>query len=276
MTPLLYDSHVHTTLCQHATCTPLDCAPVAARRGLRGIVITCHNPMPQRTELGVRMAPVQFAEYLRMVADARANWHDTLDVRLGLECDWLPGDEPFLAQQLATAPLDFVWGSVHPQLPDYRARYWHDDPLAFQRQYFTHLAEAAETKLFDALAHPDIVKLVTHRSWQPRLLLDHLRRCLDRIAATGVAMELNTSGWYKPGLREFNPGPLLLREIHARGIPIVLGSDSHEARRVGDLFIEALDLLDALDFRTVSVYAQHRRQDLDLAQCRASLAACQS
>ena len=46
MNRIMYDSHIHTFLCKHAIGAPGEYASAAERRGLRGIVITCHNPVP--------------------------------------------------------------------------------------------------------------------------------------------------------------------------------------------------------------------------------------
>ncbi|MCP4288071.1 MAG: histidinol-phosphatase, partial [Gammaproteobacteria bacterium] len=42
--PILYETHLHTPLCKHATGRPEEYAAVAERRGLKGIIVTCHNP----------------------------------------------------------------------------------------------------------------------------------------------------------------------------------------------------------------------------------------
>ena len=41
---LFFDSHMHTPLCKHARGNPTEYAAVAWERGLKGIVVTCHNP----------------------------------------------------------------------------------------------------------------------------------------------------------------------------------------------------------------------------------------
>ena len=54
--PLIYESHSHTPLCKHADGWPVDYAAVAEERGLKGLIVTCHNPMPDGFSSGVRMA----------------------------------------------------------------------------------------------------------------------------------------------------------------------------------------------------------------------------
>src|SRR5688572_17863443 len=69
--PLLYESHSHTTLCKHAHGTPSDYARIAEQRGLRGIIITCHCPLPDGISHAVRMRPEEYETYVELVAAAR-------------------------------------------------------------------------------------------------------------------------------------------------------------------------------------------------------------
>src|SRR5437867_2201904 len=44
--PVLYETHMHTPLCRHASGEPEAYAEIAIERGLAGIIVTCHNTMP--------------------------------------------------------------------------------------------------------------------------------------------------------------------------------------------------------------------------------------
>lgn len=268
--PLLYETHCHTPLCKHAVGMPEDYAAAALQRGLRGITITCHNPMPDGFSAGVRMSIDEFDQYVEMVAAAGEVWKDRVDVRLGLEADYFAGYEPWLERQMASADFHYVLGSVHPQLAEFRRRYWNDDPIEVQRTYFALLADAAETGLFDSLAHPDLIKNVTAADWDPEQVMDVICGALDRIAATGIAMELNTSGINKT-IREMNPFPQMLVEMLSRQIPVVIGSDAHEPGRVGHGWDAAIDLLESCGYSHVSYFLDRQRHDVPLRLARASL-----
>ncbi len=268
--PLLYESHMHTPLCRHAEGDPEEYAAVAEQRGLKGIIVTCHNPPIEGWSPRVRMAEEQWEEYVALVERAARAWAGRVDVRLGLECDYIPGMEEGLRRQLDRCELHHVLGSVHPQLADYRARFYYGSPLEIQARYFDHLAQAAESGLFDTIAHPDLVKNNFVDRWQPEALSDVIRCTLDRIAATGVAMELNTSGLNK-SFPEMNPGPFMLGEMAARGIPVVIGADAHTPVRVAAGFEQALDLLEAAGYSTVSQFLGRRRMELPIAEARAGL-----
>jgi histidinol-phosphatase (PHP family) len=270
--PVLYESHMHTPLCRHAWGEPEQYAQVAVQRGLKGIIVTCHNPMPDGYAQSSRMYEHQFDEYCALVARARKATAGWCDVRLGLECDYAPGFEEFLERQIASQEFHHILGSVHPQVHEYHARYWTGDPRAYQLLYFEHLALAAETGLFDTLSHPDLVKNFTADVWEPEAILDHIGARLDRIARAGTAMELNTSGLQKT-IQEVNPGMLILRELVARGIPVVLGADAHTPDRVAADFDRGLTCLEAAGARTVSFFLDRRRREIPIEHARASLAA---
>jgi len=268
--PILYESHSHTPLCKHASGEPGDYAKIAEQRGLKGLIVTCHCPMPDGYSSHIRMSPGQFDDYIALVAKATEAWRGKVDVLLGLESDYIPGAEAWLKELHARAELHYVLGSVHPQVGEYRAIYFTGDPVEYQRTYFTHLAQAAESGLYDCLAHPDLIKNESPADWNLEAMLPHIGKCLDRIAATGIAMELNTSGALK-AIPEMNPAPAILREIHQRNIPVVLGADAHVPSRVADRYEKALGLLQEIGFTSVSCFRERKRYEIPIAQAQASL-----
>lgn len=271
-TPILYDSHMHTPLCKHAHEEPEAYAAVAEQRGLKGIIFTCHNPGPNGWSSRVRMSLDQFDEYVAMVARAREAWHDRVDVRLGLESDYFPGMEPFLEKLHQRAEFNYILGSIHPQLPYYRNVFDNGSAQKYFQIYFDNLANAAETGLFDSISHPDLVKNVYPLEWQVEPILDDIRLALDRIAQTGVAMELNTSGINKR-IKEMNPGPEILAEMKKRDIPVVLGSDSHAPWRVAADFDRAMTMLQDVGYTAVHFYLNRQRHSVKIADAQASLLA---
>jgi histidinol-phosphatase (PHP family) len=269
-TPVYYDNHMHTPLCKHAVGQPEEYAETALARGLKGIIFTCHSPMPEDWWPAVRMHLNELDEYLALVDRAAKAYAGRLDIRVGMEMDYFPGLEDWVQRLLDRCEFHHVLGSVHFFSPEYKKAFWNGDIAAFQRQYFTHLADSAETGMFDTLAHPDLVKNHAPDDYIFEDLREHVARSLDRIAATGVAMELNTSGRLK-AMSQFNPGPEMLAMMRERNIPIVLGSDSHTPRRVGSDFDDALDDIEAAGYTSVSHFLNRKRIDLPIAEVRASL-----
>lgn len=267
---ILFESHSHTPLCRHADGDPTEYAAVAEQRGLKGLIVTCHNPMPNGFSAAVRMREEQFQEYIDLVERTRQEWEGRVEVRLGLEADYFEGQESYLEKQLTSADFHFVLGSVHPQIGEFRERFWSEDEREVQRTYFRMLAQSAETGLFDSLAHPDLIKNFTSSSWDPATIMDDIRAALDRIAATGVAMELNTSGVNKK-ISEMNPFPQMLVEMQKRNIPITLGADAHQPTRVADGYENAMRLLAECGYSHVNYFTKRERQMVPIEDALASL-----
>lgn len=251
----LYESHLHTPLCKHAYGELEEYGEFALKRGLDGIIVTCHNPLPDGMAPEVRMSEAEFPDYLERVSRARRFFEGRLDIRLGLECDYIPDLESYLEKQVASAPFDFLLGSIHPHLDYYRERYACDEPGTFYRTYFHNLACAAESGLFDAVAHPDVVKRYYPDDWDLEGIMEEVKEVLDRIAASGVAMELNTAG-LRGSIKEPFPGPEILVEMRERGIPVTLGSDAHRAHAVAANWEDAFDALETAGYTEIRVFLE--------------------
>ena len=264
----MFESHCHTPLCRHAVGEPEDYAQAALERNLAGINITCHGPTPR--EWGHCMKSFEWDEYLGICERARDQYAGQIEVKTGVECDFLPSLTQYWRDFLRRHELSHVLGSVHPQVDEYRRLYWNGDAFDYQKKYYELLAQSAETGLFDTLSHPDLVKNTVADDWDLERIFPHIEKSLDRIAATGVAMELNTSGRNKK-ISEMNPAPAILRAVNARGIRVVVGADAHVPERVGEGFEDALDLLGECGFTHVSFFVDRVRRDVAVAHARASL-----
>jgi histidinol-phosphatase (PHP family) len=268
--PIYYDNHMHTPLCKHAKGEPEEYAEVALKRGLKGIIFTCHSPMPKGWWPQVRMDESQFETYLEMVERTRIAYAGRLDVQVGMETDYFPGLEQWAEGLHERADFHHVLGSVHFFGPEYKAKFFKGDLLAFEKQYFQHIADSAETGLFDTLAHPDLVKNNAPAHYDFERLQDTIEEALVRIAKTKVAMELNTSGVHKR-FPETNAGPQMLALMRKHNIPVVIGSDAHTPQRVGADFLFATQLLEQAGYTTASYFHNRERHEVPLDDIANSL-----
>jgi histidinol-phosphatase (PHP family) len=184
-----------------------------------------------------------------------AKWRG-LPVKLGLEVDYVPGREEKTRELLAPYPWDFVLGSIHfldglaidaePTLVGAVG------PQEAYRRYFDGLAQAAGSGLFDALAHPDLVKFFGGvLDWDWDALVARLG---------GVCLEVSTAGMHKPHGRMY-PEPELLAAARRAGLPITLASDAHEPADVGRDLPRGAEHARAAGYDTVTVFEErHPRQ----------------
>ena len=259
------DYHTHTSLCKHASGQPADYLQAAREKGVDHLASTDHCPTDDGFGIDHRMQLDQFDTYLAWVDEARQTGEP--DLLLGVEADYYPGCERFLGPWLERHRMDLVLGSVH------FLDYWSTDPHRrglgkspdydfVWRTYYRLTAELADTRMYDVLTHMDLPKRFGNPIGWDRLR-ELVLPALDRVAAAGMAIEINTSGRHHP-CREFYPSLPILTWAAERGIGLVFGSDAHSPARVGDGFPEAIELARRAGFRHYRVYRKRSYVDMPL------------
>lgn len=251
------DYHTHTPLCKHAEGSPLQFKQAARSRGITELCFTDHCPDPSGYDARHRMAIGEISDYFNLVHDLQDGTPPA--IFLGLEADYFPGCESHLAAFLPAQPLDLVLGSIHYirdwefDNPDYRKTWESVDVTGAWREYFGLLVQLVDTGLYDVIGHFDLPKKFGHRL-RDRDMKEIVQPVLDHVARSGMAIEINTSGWRRE-VAEAYPSPLILSLAAERGIPITFGSDAHNPGEVGYEFAKALQLAketgfqDSLQFR---------------------------
>jgi histidinol-phosphatase (PHP family) len=245
------DYHMHTPLCRHAVGEPVDYARRAVEIGLREIGFTDHSPMQRDDFDDWRMLDRQLDEYVAKVRHAQQSFPQ-LTIRLGLEVDYLPGQESWIRQLATRHPWDYFIGSVHyvsdtwdidnpAKLSDWKTR----DPFEVWSAYFERLTLAAKSQLFEIIGHADLPKKFGIRPRQDCRPM--YERFVAAAAEAGCAIELNTAGLRKD-CREIYPCPELLLLARRRNVPITFGSDAHAPSEVGLNFAEAAALARSVDY----------------------------
>jgi len=257
------DYHSHTELCRHARGRPMDYVRVAERKQTAGLACTDHCPTPDGYDIEHRMRMDQFGQYRTWVQEAHAA--GACHVLFGVEADFYPGCEGHLHSWLQEQAFDVVLGSVH------YLDYWaFDDPAqrnlwdsvdlhGVWRKYCELVSALVDTGLYDVAAHLDLPKKFGNQLPEKQLR-ELVLPVLDRIAARGMAIEINTSGWMKD-VRECYPSPIVLEWACEREIPLSFGSDAHDPERVGADFDRALVLVRQAGY-THSV--RYRRRSYEL------------
>jgi len=187
-------------------------------------------------------------------------------LRLGVECDFVPGAEDRTAELLAARDFDYVVGSVHfvgERAVDHEG--WDawaggDDPDEVWRRYFEALAECARCGLFDILAHPDLVKVWGRgRPLPERDPRAFYEPAVEAIAESGIAVEVSTAGLRKPA-GEIYPAPGFAEMCVDAGAAFALSSDAHLPDQVGYRYDLALDFLDGLGVTEICAFEGRARR----------------
>ena len=229
------DYHMHTPLCRHATGHPSEYVEEALRKGLPEIGFADHNPMPEEFD-DWRMRIEELPRYFEMIEEAREK-HAGYPIRLGLECDFIAGKEDWIRELAGMARWDYLIGSVHylspgwaVDNPAYVGRYHECPAEELWTMYWTAAEQCVRSRLFDFIAHPDLVKIFGARPEGD--LTRFYKPVIAALAECGVAFEINTAGLRKP-VHELYPAMDFLKLAKAAGVPLVINSDAHMPEQVG-------------------------------------------
>src|SRR5207247_2495276 len=239
------DYHMHTPLCLHAVGEPTELAAQAVKLGLQEIGFSDHSPMPRDGFDNWRMKDSELDDYVARVEQARRD-HPGLVIKLALEVDYLPGGEDWIRHLAGRHPWDYFIGAVHYvseswdlDNPSKISEWKNRDPMEVWTVYFERLTMAAESGLFDIIAHADLCKKFC---FYPKHDCTPLfTRFLKAVKESDIAIEVNTSGLRKE-CNEIYPSPQIVQLAAQLGIPITFGSDAHAPDQVGMAFNQAIEL----------------------------------
>lgn len=166
----------------------------------------------------------------------------------GFEVDFFFENVEEVLSELEKYPLDYLIGSVHYSgtFPiDSSEADWKplspDQIDEICRIYWEKMLGAAQCGRFTFLGHLDLPKKFGFLT-DGEKYLPQAKQVLDAAAASGVGIELNTAGWFKPCSEPY-PSLPMLREANLRKIPAVINPDAHCPEHVTRGFSEAAELL---------------------------------
>ena len=241
----MFDYHMHSRVSFDGHDTGEVLAKAALERGLKEICFTDHLDYDPLDQMGC----------MAFDTDAYNREYDSLNIpglkiRLGMEFGMTPDNTHVLREDLKRRPFDFVLGSIHfvDDLDVYFEPWWRGKTVfQAERRYLEATLECVQIhEDFDVLAHLTyIAKTHCHPAPRPVPFEEH-RELIDEIlkvlAAKGKGLEMNSSGVDRCG--GFLPTADYFRRFKELGGEIItVGSDSHQADRVGQFSSDACEIL---------------------------------
>ena len=258
------DYHVHTPLCHHAIGDPAEYVSAAQRMGLDEIGFADHNPMPEPFD-DWRMLIDDLPRYIAMVDRVRSMG---TTIRLGLECDYIAGQEKWIETLTQKADWDYLIGSVHyiapgwdVDNPKHLSRFSNGSVDDIWNLYWKQYVRCIESGLFDFVAHPDLVKKFGHRPSGD--LRRYYEPAVSALAKHNVAFEINTAGLRKPA-GEIYPEPEFIKLAREAGVPMLINSDAHAPEEVGYNFDSARAAARAAGYATTVRFERRKRIEVTL------------
>ena len=259
-----FNLHTHS-IYSDGKSTPREIVEEAVRQKLTKLGFSEHGPLPFDNNFSVKTD--QMPAYVAEIAQLKEEFKDKIEIRCGLEADYIPGvSEPF-AMTKEKYHLDYLIGGVHmvghsvnPEelwfidgskweiYDEGLMRFFNGDIQKGVRCFFDQTNAMIEHEEFDIIAHFDKIKMHNRdryfhedEGWYRKLALE----TLDLIHQKGLIMEINTRGIYKKRHNGFYPSPWLMTEAHKMGVPMIISSDAHHYSELTLEFDSAEEALSA-------------------------------
>ncbi|WP_379128608.1 histidinol-phosphatase HisJ [Paenibacillus sp. sgz500958] len=265
------DYHTHHERCGHAVGKLEEYVKRGIELGLEQLGLSDHLPLihvdPATYYPEMAMPLEELPRYVEECLLLKERYRGVIDLRVGLEADYIEGYEAKIQELLAPYPWDYLIGSVHFlgewDITDFRQVHgWEGRKIVeVYRSYYDAVTKSAESGLYDIIGHMDVIKRFGYAPAHEEEIAEVRElelRALKAIAASGAAMELNASGLSKP-CKEMFPAPHVLSQALELGIPLTLGSDAHDPAKLGDGLPEARRLLWDTGYRELAVFEERRR-----------------
>lgn len=207
-------------------------------------------------------------EYVTLILKAKKLG---LPVKLGIELDYIPNKEKEIEAFLKNYPWDYVIGSVHWikdwgfDLQEMKENWDNKSIINVYQNYFNIIENLLASKQFDILGHVDVIKVFGHKpeAHEDEVLFKMYDQLVKHIKKSNITVEVNTAGLRKP-VHELYPAPQLMKRLTENNIPLILNSDAHQPKHVGEDYDIAIDYLKEYKVDKISTFSQRIRSIVNL------------
>lgn len=275
----LMDYHLHTAVTIDGRMSEVDACERLNALGVHEVAFTNHIML---TQPDYTISPASFIDHWAKIKECQVRYPQ-LHIHLGIEMDYYPGREKEIEasikfyEDLIGHPFDLVLGSIHEVDGTFFSNkhlapgFFKDrDLVSLYRAYFDLATQAAQSGIFDVMAHPDLIKKYTHELTPPvdfdayRMAVESF---IEALVITGVGIEVNTKGLKLP-VKEAYPSNefiyLYLDKVRSRGIEpvITVGSDAHKVEDVGLQISETTEFLRQMGINHLTRFDQRCKSAL--------------
>ena len=252
-TPGLADYHCHCDYSIDAEGSIEDYCKAAVERNLAEICFTTHydtNPATASTDAFIRIrgenrsaSPENLEPYVADVRRAHDRFYPIgLSVKLGIEVGWWPGCVEQVVRLKERFKFDHVLCGIHEvdnlcictgRFGEYFRSYALEQ---LAEKYYRQVSEAAQSSVFDAIAHLAYYVRFGCRHYGDAVYTAHqpfIDDVFSALKATNTALEINTAA-IRHGFHEYYPHMSIINAARRAAVAVsFLGSDAHRPDQVG-------------------------------------------
>ena len=220
-----YIYHVHTYRCGHASKeTDEEYVEKAVELQADSIAFTDHAPFPGDPFTN-RMKYSQLNEYIDSLKKLKEKYKDFIDVRIGLEIEYIPSYSSYYKELRANRNLEILMlGQHHYEMSGGKYSFMEDDRTLEYAGICQAICTGIKTGLFDVVAHPDRAFRNCNK-WTDELSAQSVK-LIDTAARHRVKLEKNLSsiknGQYRDSFWKLVP----------EDSGIIYGCDAHSVKEL--------------------------------------------
>lgn len=268
------DSHVHSNNSFDAESSVREICETAVKKGLDTVTITDHMEAPEIRFGDKSVFGNAVKSITKSVSDVEKNapeFKGRLRLLKGMEL----GEPMYIPEMteraMAIADFDFILASIHnlKEVEDfYYLEYNEGNVDNLLKRYFDELLDTAENADFDSLAHLTypLRYIIERTDIRPDLnvygeVIDNIFKALIK---RNKALEVNTSGLFKPINSTLPSADLVKRFKQLGGKYVTIGSDAHNAKDLAQGIQRGTELVKACGFEHYTVYVNRTPELIEI------------
>lgn len=243
-----FNYHTHTKRCGHAdnNMTDEDFVKLFIKKGFTKIAFTDHCPQKEKIDFrrNMRMQYSEKDEYLSSIKVLKEKYKDKIEIEIGFEVEYLPGQEENLLElknetDRIILGQHFIYDTDNKNLKIFRRNDFTDDDLL---KYAEYIKISVEKKISDIIAHPDLYMLSRKEFGSCESKVAHLICSVAEKYSVPLEINLTEPVLYLTGKREKIIYPCKeFWEIASeyKNLKVVYGIDAHFQNQI-ELYEKAL------------------------------------
>jgi histidinol-phosphatase (PHP family) len=257
--PLTTDFHNHVS-----RSSAIQMAASARQKGIHILGLSEHvfqmsEGRPALTHMPLEGPMLAIPQYLAAVHAAAQD--EKLDVRAGLEVDFIPAKNEQIQTTLQGYDWDYLIGSVHEidgMQFELQTIASPEQGEALWRRYFALLHEAVKSGYFDVISHP--ARMRARNPYEPSDIDEEYERLAATATQHNVALELNgfDTLTYPATVKR------LARACALHHTPVSVGSDAHKPPQIAQAHQQTEELLRANGIHTIRIWKKRVAEEYEL------------
>jgi histidinol-phosphatase (PHP family) len=279
--PRLIDYHLHTAVTIDGNMNEFEACERALAMGIHEIAFTNHVMLNQPNYL---ISSASFQKHWENIQRCKERY-PRLQIRLGIEMDYYPDRETEIGatiefyERLIGHSFDIVLGSVHEIRGGFFSNkhlapgFFKDrDLISLYCEYFSLVTMAVKSRLYDVIAHPDLIKKYTDDLTPPvpfESYKSSVESFITMLIKCNVGIEVNTKG-LKLKVKEPYPSmeflKLYISKARSAGTdPIItLGSDAHRVDDIGFGISEMIESLHKMRVNKIASFESRKKSPITI------------